>query len=177
VLGKKAVILEEDERRVQLRVKAGDFEGCEVEVFDWMGQGRSVTDPYLDIRIRAYCNGLTPIVLNTYLDLLEAFLDSSPVDFEFNIGNHHIKLHSAKSLSLMYKPERQPLFLDEFVIRVNSPRTFLVTPQSRLELNHPEHGLKVVRFTDTYIVSFTHVDVSESFTSERNRVILRSLKL
>jgi|GEM_PF-4994632 len=176
VFGEGAVVLNE-ERNIQLKVKAGEFEGCGVEVFDWMGWGRRLTDPYLDIRIRVECYGLTPIVLNTYLDILEAFLDDTPMDFEFNIGNHHVRLQSAKSLSLMYKPRRQPLTLDEVVIRVAMPRTFLVSPQSRLELLHPEHGMKTVRFADTYIVSFTHVDVANSFPMDRNRVILRNLKL
>jgi hypothetical protein len=177
VFGEGTVVLEEGERNMRLKVKAGEFEGCGVEVFDWMGWERRLTDPYLDIRVRVECYGLTPIVLNTYLDILEAFLDDTPGDFEFNIGNHHVRLHGAKSLSLMYKPRRQPLTLDEVVIRVAMPRTFLVSPQSRLELLHPEHGVKTVRFTDTYIVSFTHVDVANSFPSDRNRVILRNLKL
>jgi hypothetical protein len=178
VLGESTVkTLGKERGRVWFKMQGGDFDGCRVDVFDWMGWGRRVTDPYLDIRVQVNCNGLTPVVLNTYLDLLEAFLDDAPVDFEFNIGNHYVKLHSAKSLSLMYRPERQPLTLDEVVIMVATPRTFLVSPQSRLELLHPEHGVKTVRFADTYIVSFTHVDVAESFPSERNRVILRSLNL
>ena len=155
-----------------------EFRGCYIRVSAIRDIRRPIPhNPSLDLCIMLYCNSKTPIYEETFDKVWEAYERASFTDMQFTLGNHHIKLYNIKSLSFTYRPRRQPLTLDEIAITIRNPRTFLVTPQSRVELLHPEHGLKTVRFAGTYIARFEHVNVAPIFPSERNRVILRNLKV
>jgi len=156
----------------------GEFKDCHVRVGairDTLRPDRF--NPYLDLIVMFWCSATTPLISETAKEVHEAFNKTPFTDMEFTIGNHHVRLTNIKSLSFTFRPKRQPLTLDEFVINVRNPRTFLITKDSRVELLHPEHGLKTVRFAGTYIARFEHVNVAPIFPSERNRVILRNLKV
>jgi hypothetical protein len=118
-----------------------------------------------------------PLVQEMRRDVLKALENTPPVDVAFNIGNHHVKLFKVKPLSYTYRPARQPLTLNDNRVTVVNPTVFIVTPASRLELYHREHGVKTIRFARHYVISFGHVRVHEHYVAERNRTILRSLEV
>jgi hypothetical protein len=136
---------------------------------------------YNHIRITVNCDpilheprGLDKEILN---EIIEAIKSTPLSNFEFNIGNHYVRLTNAKSLSFSYRPSKQPITINEHIINVRNPLSFIVTPDTTLELQHPEHGIKTIKFKDNYIIIFTHVNTHRDYTTERNRVILRTLKL
>jgi hypothetical protein len=106
---------------------------------------------------------------------LEALNNTAPVNTEFNIGNHYVKLHSVKPLSFRLKPARQPLTLNENTITVVNPLAFITTPPTTIELYHREHGVKTVKVEDTCIISFGHVNTHPDYEAERNRIIAENL--
>jgi hypothetical protein len=155
----------------------GEFKGCHIRVGairDALRPDRF--NPYLDLIIMIWCSVTTPLVMEIAREVHEAYERTPFTDMEFTVGNHHVKLYNVKSMSFSYRPRRQPLTLDELMITVRNPRTFLATKDSMVELAHPEHGVKTVRFAGTYIVRFEHVNVAPMFPSERNRVVLRLLE-
>jgi hypothetical protein len=42
---------------------------------------------------------------------------------------------------------------------------------------HKEHGIKTIKFSNVYVIRFTHVNTHWDYIRERNRVILRNLEL
>jgi hypothetical protein len=144
-------------------------------------EGGGLENPYNHLLIRVACNALEDRPNTLFHEILNETIEaikSAPLsNFEFNIGNHFIKLTNAKSLSFSYRPSRQPITLNEHYITIRNPLTFIVYPNSTLELQHPEHGIKTITFKNNYIIRFTHVNVHEHYTRERNRVILKKLKL
>jgi hypothetical protein len=147
--------------------------------------GGGLNNPYNHIRIRTVCGSIldrppyepAPLFTELRNEIIEAINNTPPTDFELNIGNHYVKLSNAKSLSFNYKPNKQPITLNEHTINIRNPLTFIVTPSSTLELQHPEHGIKTIRFRNSYIIRFTHVHVHENYIAERNRAIIRNLKI
>jgi hypothetical protein len=162
----------------EIRIKNSDFNGFIIRI-RIRGGGRR--NPYnhivieIDHNLWDLQNSSSFITLQN--ELLKEFENMQPMDIEFSLGNHHIRISKAKPLSLMYRPSRQPLTLNENLITLMNPLRFIVTPSTTIELTHREHGLKVVRFKNNYIVTFTDVATHEDYLSERNRVILRNLEL
>jgi len=152
-------------------VKDGMFKGFMVRV-DTVGYNITVT-----VERRSWEVGQNPIVSELAKEMLEAIEKMPLTSVEFNIGNHYAKISNAKPLSFGYKPRRQPLTLNENIINIVNPLTFIVTPSTVIELIHKEHGIKTVKFNNNYIVQFRHVNMHSDFTSERNKIILRNLRL
>jgi hypothetical protein len=160
----------------EIRVKGGY--NCVIRC-DIVGGGFG--NPYNHLRVRVECNNwwLGPGELENELfkEAIDSLNNLPPMSFEFNIGNHYVKINNAKSLSFSFRPSKQPITLNENIINVINPLTFIVTPNSIIELMHREHGLKTIRFSNSYIVRFDHVDTHTFYLRERNRVILRNLEL
>jgi len=170
--------IEVNENIEEIRITGGDFMGFIVSV-NIGGGGRD--NPYNHIIISIHRNSWdldgNEFVKRLCKELLEA-LESLPLmNHEFSIGNHYVKISNAKPLSFSYRPSKQPLTLNENIINVINPLTYIVTPSSIIELVHREHGLKVVRFKNNYIITFDHVNTHRRYLGERNRVILRNLEL
>jgi hypothetical protein len=164
----------------EIRIKHSDFIGFIVRVATVGGGfGNPYSHILLDIDRYSWdlqnSNKLVKALQNDLLKEFENMQFMNNVDF--SLGNHHIRISNTKPLSLIYRPSRQPLTLNENTISVTNPLTFIVTPDSIIELSHKEHGLKIVRFKNNYILTFRHVNTQNEYLNERNRVILRNLKL
>jgi hypothetical protein len=162
----------------EIRITGGDFRGFTIRV-DIGGGGYA--NPYNHIIISIARNSLelenNELIKRLFKELLEA-LESTPfTNIEFSIGNHYIRIINTKPLSLMFRPSRQPLTLNENIITIMNPLTFIVTPDTIIELSHREHGLKVVRFKNNYILTFSDINTHRDYLSSRNRVIIRNLEL
>jgi hypothetical protein len=66
--------------------------------------------------------------------------------------------------------------LNENIITIVNPLTFIVTPNTTIELYHREHGIKTVKFRDSYIITFRHVYTDSDYVAERNSVVIESLE-
>jgi hypothetical protein len=128
-------------------------------------------------RIRITCqheNVYEPVKGNVYIKTLNEiknmFENLPRNDFEFLIGEHRIKVKNAYSLRMTYVPNIQPIFMNELRISSHDNR-FLVDHNSLIEINHREHGKKVVRFGDSFIIEFDTTNVANTFLMERNKVV------
>jgi hypothetical protein len=111
-----------------------------------------------------------PIIVKLENELIKAFKNIPRSDFEFCIGEHKIKIKNVYSLRMSYMPEVQPIFINK--VDVNSyENSFVVFPNSAVEISHQEHGKKIIRFGDTYIIRFTTTNVSNLFIAERNKIV------
>jgi hypothetical protein len=178
ILGEQEIELRADEHYTFYEIIIKSIYNCTV----WTDiQRGGYGNPYNHIRIIVNCDPslyepskLAREILN---EIIEAIKSTPPSSFEFNIGNHYVRLTNAKSLSFSYRPNKQPITINEHIINVRNPLSFIVTPNSTLELQHQEHGIKTIMFKDNYIIIFRHVNVHNNFIRERNRVILKKLKL
>jgi hypothetical protein len=156
----------------------GDYKDLAI---DLRLEGGGLNNPYNHIAIivrhrldREENNNLTK---SLHKELLNAFDNLTPINTDFNLGNHYIKLHNVKPLSFTFRPSIQPLTLNENIITITNPLMFYVTPNSIIELYHPEHGLKVIKFKNVYVIRFRNVNTHRDYVNQRNRVILRNLEL
>jgi len=164
----------EDEHRI---IPKFGFDNCSINCFTL---GGGLSNPYNHIGVRVDCGmwgDIGEITRELNREIIEALNNLPPYTYEFNIGNHYVKIDNAKSLSFSYRPSKQPLTLNENIITIMNPLVYMVTPNSIIELVHREHGIKTIKFNSNYIIRFTHIDVHWDYTSERNRVILRNLEL
>jgi len=170
--------IEVNENIEEIRITGGDFRGFSVDI-GIGGGGYANQYNHIIISIRRNSWDLEDNEFGKKLlkELLEALEKLPPMNHEFNIGNHYIKIYNAKPLSFSYRPSEQPLTLNENIINVINLLTYIVTPNSTIELYHREHGLKVVRFKNNYIITFSDTNTHRNYNSERNRVILRNLEL
>jgi hypothetical protein len=178
LFGDKEVELQVDQHYTlyEIRVKGG----FNCRLFCALVRG-GFGNKYNHIRVNVDCNlwwlGPSELYNELFKEVINSLNSLPPSTYEFNIGNHYVKINNAKSLSFSYRPSKQPITLDENTINVINPLTFIVTPSSTIELIHREHGLKTIRFNNSYIVRFTHVETHNDYLRERNRVILRNLEL
>jgi hypothetical protein len=135
-------------------------------------------NPYNHLVATVDCNvfrlGPGAIFNEVFKEALEA-LESVPlVVHELSIGNHYVRIANAKPLSFAFRPSKQPLTLNENIITVANPLTYM--PSTTIELHHREHGMKNVKFKRNYIIRFTHIDTHPHYLVERNRAILRNIE-
>jgi hypothetical protein len=137
-------------------------------------------NPYNHLVATVDCNAfrLGPGALfhEVFREALEALEGMPFVTHELSIGNHYARIANAKPLSFTLRPSRQPLTLNEHVVTVANPLTYLATPSTTIELHHREHGMKTIRFKRDYIIRFTHIDTHPDYLIERNRAILRNIE-
>jgi hypothetical protein len=170
--------VEVNENIEEIRITGGDFRGLVIRV--GIGGG-GYANPYNHIIISIARDSLTELENNELIkrllkELLEALENLPPMNHEFSIGNHYVKINNAKTLSFTFRPSNQPISLNENIINVINPLTYIVTPKTVIELSHREHGLKVVRFKNNYILMFSDINTHRDYLSSRNRVILRNLE-
>jgi hypothetical protein len=162
---------------LSVRIRRGDYAGFTVRVgVESGGWNNSYNHLVVEVERGVGVEFDNPLVQEMRREVLKALENTPPMDIDFNIGNHHAKLFKVKPLSYTYRPARQPLTLNDSRVTVVNPTVFIVTPASRLELYHREHGVKVIRFAKNYVISFRHVRVHEHYVAERNRTIIRSLE-
>jgi len=177
------------EGEVELRKAGEDVYGYVYEVRVGGGYNCSVLcgaefgglgNPYNHLVATVDCNvfrlGPGALFHEVFREALEALEGIPFVTHELSIGNHYARIANAKPLSFTFRPTRQPLTLDEHVVTVANPLTYMVTPSTTIELHHREHGMKNIRFKRNYIIRFTHIDTHPHYLIERNRAILRNIE-
>jgi hypothetical protein len=155
-----------------VKIKAGDFAGSEVYISAWRSR-RSGGYGRIEIAVFTTKSRLTATMWRELLNTIESMPFTG---MELNIGNHHVKIGNTKPLSFMYRPSRQPVMLNENIITVVNPLTFIVTPNTIIEMYHREHGIKTIKFKDSYIITFRHVYTNFDYGTERNSVVIESLE-
>jgi hypothetical protein len=137
-------------------------------------------NPYDHLLASVDCNvfrlGPGAIFHEVFREALEALEGIPFVAHELSVGNHYARIANAKPLSFTFRPTRQPLTLNEHIITVVNPLTYMVTPSTTIELHHREHGMKNIKFKRNYIIRFTHIDTHPHYLVERNRAILRNIE-
>ncbi len=137
-------------------------------------------NPYDHLAATVDCNpfrlGPGTIFNEVFREALEILEGIPFVAHELSVGNHYARIANAKPLSFTFRPTRQPLTLNEHIITVANPLTYMVTPSTIVELHHREHGMKNIKFKRNYIIRFTHIDTHPDYLVERNRVILRNIE-
>ncbi len=132
---------------------------------------------YCDVILYTVCERDSKELDELVNELTRTFDNLPFTNIEFNIGNHHVKMSNAKSLSFAFKPSKQPLSLNENIVFISRPLTYYVTPRTEITMTHPEHGITNITFTDNFYITFDHVFTPDTFTIWRNRAILRALEI
>ena len=91
------------------------------------------------------------------------------------MGNHLIRLENALPVNLAYEPRVRPLFYPPISITVFNPMEFIVTPKSKVTIEHVEHGNREITFDDTYVLRIRTANVSNDHIEKRNVLALRRL--
>ncbi len=111
-------------------------------------------------------------VVNNVKDLL---YNSERVD-ELMIGNHYIRIERGLPVNLVYEPRIRPKLLDPMLITVYRPRVFLVTPRTRVTIEHVQHGTRNISFDGTYALEITTTRVSIDYLEKMNAMALKRLQ-
>jgi hypothetical protein len=107
------------------------------------------------------------ILANEFLDQV----DNTPrQDYEFIIGNHHVKIENAYHLAFQYQPSLRPLQLPSRDLIVGAD-VYFVDNDTNISLYHVEHGVVNVRFTKPSVIRFTNVEVNREYILARNRIV------
>jgi hypothetical protein len=96
---------------------------------------------------------------------------------ELMIGNHYIKVERGLPINFEYEPEPvlKPRMLRSLLITVSRLREFLVTPRTLVTIEHPQHGVKHLRFDGTYSLRVRATMVSDRYIGDVNAVVIRRL--
>jgi hypothetical protein len=110
-------------------------------------------------------------VINNVKDLLY----NSERSDELMIGNHYIRIERGLPVNFVYEPKIRPKLLDPMLITVYRPRTFLVTPRTRVTIEHVQHGTRHISFDGTYALEITTTNVSNGYLEKLNAITLKKL--
>jgi hypothetical protein len=96
---------------------------------------------------------------------------------ELMIGNHYIKVERGLPVNFEYEPEPllRPRMLRSLLITVSRLREFLVSPRTLVTIEHPQHGVKHLRFDGTYGLRIRTTMVSDRYIGDVNAVVIRRL--
>ena len=119
---------------------------------------------------RTYDNMMHDII-NSIRDMLN---NSERVD-EVIVGNHYIRIEHGLPVNFVYEPKIRPKLLDPMLITVYRPRTFLVTPRTKVAVEHTQHGSKRISFDSTYALEITTTNISDEHLEKVNVIALRKL--
>jgi hypothetical protein len=111
-------------------------------------------------------------VINNVKDLL---YNSERVD-ELMIGNHYIRIERGLPVNLVYEPRIRTKLLDPMLITVYRPRVFLVTPRTRVTVEHVQHGTRSISFDGTYALEITTTRASIDYLEKMNAMALKRLQ-
>jgi len=95
--------------------------------------------------------------------------------FTTYVGNHLIRLENALPVNLTYEPKIKPVFYPPISITVFNPMEFIVTPKSKVTIEHVEHGNREITFDDTYVLRVRTTTVANDYIEKRNVLALRRL--
>ncbi len=119
---------------------------------------------------RTYGNMMHDII-NSIRDMLN---NSERVD-ELMIGNHYIRIEHGLPVNFVYEPRMKPKMFDAMLITAYRPRTFLVTPRTKVTIEHAQHGTKHISFDGTYALDITTTNISDEYLEKVNVIALRKL--
>jgi len=109
-------------------------------------------------------------------DIIENVLRAEKTDTTIRIGRHIIELRSVIPLMFNYVPLEQIYTLDSISISIVLPRHYVVFPESRAIIKHPEHGEKVVKFDGTFLLRIRTSRVADIHIARLNRLAARRLQ-
>jgi len=116
-------------------------------------------------------NNMMHDIINSIRDML----NNSERDDEVIIGNHYIRIERGLPVNFVYEPKIRPKLLDPLLITVYIPRTFLVTPKTKVTVEHAQHGTKRISFDSTYALEITTTNISDEHLEKVNVIALRKL--
>jgi hypothetical protein len=109
-------------------------------------------------------------------DIIENLLRIEKTNVVTRINRHIIELHGVVPLVFNYTPLEQVYVLDPVTIPIALPRHYVVVPESRAIIRHPEHGERVVRFNGVFLLRIRTSRVANIHIARVNRLAVRRLQ-
>jgi len=172
-------------RYTDVRIKLTNppmFRDFSLSIFNVENSGRVAPSPYDSIVIELEED--TPFISDFEKNELfqtirkeveEALLSMKPQTFELLLGNHFVRLENVYYTSIEVEPKTRPLILPDITISTRR-NTFIATQESRIWLMHPEHGVKVVRFSKPTEFRIRTMEISEDYAIQRTRINLKIIE-
>jgi len=139
----------------------------------------NINDESIDFTIEPWLIEPTKQVYNKMINMITGgikdMLNNSERIDELLVGRHYIKIERGLPVNFTYEPELKPKILEPVLITVHKPRTFLVTPRSVVTIEHPQHGVKHIRFNGTYELTVDTTRVSGRQIIDMNTIIFDRL--
>jgi hypothetical protein len=136
-------------------------------------------DESIDFTIEPWLIEPTKQVYNEMINMIAGgikdMLNNSERIDELLVGRHYIKIEHGLPVNFTYEPGLKPKILEPVLITVHKPRTFLVTPRSVVTIEHPQHGVKRIRFNGTYELTVNTTRVSSKQIVDMNTIIFDRL--
>ena len=102
-------------------------------------------------------------------------LMSSEQTHVVHVGNHLIRLENALPINFTYAPSIRPVLYPPINLTVYQPMEYIVTPKTKIVIEHIEHGVRELSFDDTYVLHIRTTNVSNDYIEKRNVLALRRL--
>jgi hypothetical protein len=133
----------------------------------------------IDLTIEPWLRGPTGQVYNEMINAItggikDMLSNSERID-ELLVGRHYIKIERGLPVNFTYEPGLKPKILEPVLITAHKPRAFLVTPRSLVTIEHPQHGVKRIRFNGTYELTVGTTWVSSSQIVNMNTIVFDRL--
>jgi hypothetical protein len=157
---------------------AGDYRNCQIRLKDsglFLAGDLAQYYATFDVVISTHCDSKNiagTLLEKMYEDFQKAY---KPDTFNLNVGNHHIRLQKARSLTIRYRPKWQPLLLGDLVVEIDGQGWYHVTPDTVISIMHDEHGVTTIRFNDEYKIRFRTIYLARGHDYERNAIVLSLL--
>jgi hypothetical protein len=139
----------------------------------------NINDESIDFTIEPWLIEPTKQVYNKMINMITGdikdMLNNSERIDELLVGRHYIKIERGLPVNFTYEPELKPKILEPVLITVHKPRTFLVTPRSVVTIEHPQHGVKRIRFNGTYELTVNTTRVSGRQIVDMNTIVFGRL--
>jgi hypothetical protein len=139
----------------------------------------NINDESIDLTIEPWLSGQTEQVYNEMINAIAGgikdMLNNSERIDELLVGRHYIKIERGLPVNFTYEPELKPKILEHVLITVHKPRAFLVTPRSLVTIEHPQHGVKRIRFNGTYELTVGTTWVSSRQIASMNTIVFDRL--
>jgi len=136
-------------------------------------------DKSIDLIVEPWPSGPTEQayskMINMIISDIKDTLNNSERLDELLIGKHSIKIERGLPVNLTYEPALKPKILEPVLITVYKPRAFLVTPHTVVTIEHPQHGIRRIRFNGTYELTVGTTRVSSRQIEDMNTIIFNRL--
>jgi len=114
-------------------------------------------------------------MMRDIIDTVKDMLNNSERADELIMGNHYMRIECGLPVNLTYEPKIKPKMLDPMLLTVYRPRTFLVTPRTKITIQHAQHGTRNISFDNTYALDIITTGISEEYSEKVNVIALRKL--